>query len=61
MERAQQALTRFLGPVARILVKRAAASARSSAEFWDRLAQHIDQEQDRKAFRATAPNGLGRG
>ena len=47
---AQVELTRFLGPVARVLVKREAASAVTTADLWERLAAHIDGDADRRAF-----------
>ena len=47
---AQQALALVLGPIARILVKRAAAEAASTADLYQRLAQHITDPQERAAF-----------
>jgi serine/threonine-protein kinase len=51
-ERAQTALATYLGPVARVMVKRAAASATSSADFWQRLSAHIEHAADQAAFLA---------
>jgi serine/threonine-protein kinase len=51
-ERAQQALTEYLGPVARVMVKRAAAAATSPADLWQRLSAHIESQADRAAFLA---------
>ena len=48
--RAEQALVRHVGPIARILVKRAAGSAASVDELWQTLAAHIPVEADRQAF-----------
>lgn len=48
--RAEQALVRHVGPIARILVKRAAGSAASVDELWQTLATHIPVEADRQAF-----------
>jgi serine/threonine-protein kinase len=48
--RAEQELVRFVGPIARILVKRAAAGAASVDELWSLLATHIPGEADRQAF-----------
>jgi serine/threonine-protein kinase len=50
LQQAQRELARFLGPVARVLVKREAASAATPADFWQRLSTHIDREADRQAF-----------
>lgn len=48
--RAEQALAEFLGPIARLLVKRTMAQANSPTELWDRLAEQIDAKADRAAF-----------
>jgi eukaryotic-like serine/threonine-protein kinase len=48
--RAEQELVRFVGPIARILVKRASAGAASVDELWSLLATHIPREADRQAF-----------
>ncbi|MGH7153848.1 MAG: serine/threonine-protein kinase [Acetobacteraceae bacterium] len=50
LERAQRELTRHVGPIARVLVKRAAERARSEAELWELLAGHIEQPAERDAF-----------
>ena len=50
--RAEKALTHYLGPVARVLVKRAAAEATSPAAMWERLAAHIEGDADRRTFLA---------
>jgi hypothetical protein len=50
LRRAEQELVRYVGPIARILVKRASDSARSTDEFWQLLAAHIGGEADRQAF-----------
>ena len=52
MERAERELLRYIGPIARILVKRALASANSAEELWQLLATHIERDADRKAFLA---------
>jgi len=54
-ERAQQELARYLGPIARILVRRAMATSRSVEELWDALAAHIERSPDRAAFLARRP------
>ncbi len=48
--RVQTALTHHIGPVARVLVKRAMATAPSAAALWEALAQHIEQPASRAAF-----------
>jgi eukaryotic-like serine/threonine-protein kinase len=50
LEAVQKQLTRYVGPIARVLVKRAAAGAGSAAELWQRLSLHIDREEDRNTF-----------
>ncbi len=56
-EQARQELARYLGPIAKVLVRREAASARSVAALWDRLATHIERPADRTAFLARRPRG----
>jgi serine/threonine-protein kinase len=48
--RAEQELVRHVGPIARVLVKRAADAAGSADEFWQLLAAHIGADADRQAF-----------
>jgi eukaryotic-like serine/threonine-protein kinase len=50
LERAQTELTRYLGPIARVLVRRKAAQSRSIAELWQLLASDIEREDERGAF-----------
>ena len=50
MRRAEQDLVRYVGPIARILVKRASDAAGSPDEFWQLLAAHIGGDADRTAF-----------
>ena len=50
MRRAEQELVRHVGPIARILIKRASGTAASADEFWQLLATHIGTEADRQAF-----------
>jgi serine/threonine-protein kinase len=47
---AEQRLAQYLGPVARVVVKRAAMSARDEAELYLLLAAEIEDAEDRKAF-----------
>ena len=48
--RIQMALTRHVGPVARVLIKRAMAKAPSAPALWDALAQHIEIPAERALF-----------
>jgi serine/threonine-protein kinase len=41
-----------IGPVAGLLVKRAAKQASSSKELYERLAAHIDDPRERRRFAA---------
>jgi eukaryotic-like serine/threonine-protein kinase len=50
LERAQAALTQFVGPIARVLVRRAAANASSVEVLWQALSTHIEQPAERAAF-----------
>ena len=52
IQQAERELARRVGPIARILVKRAQASAATADEFWQSLASHIEREADRRAFLA---------
>ncbi len=47
---AERKLTEYIGPIARILVKRAQQAATSPDDFWQRLAAHIERDADRQAF-----------
>jgi serine/threonine-protein kinase len=50
LERAQQALTQYVGPIARVLVRRAAREASSIEGLWQGLSMHIEQPAERAAF-----------
>jgi serine/threonine-protein kinase len=54
-ERLQTALTRYLGPVARVMIKRALAGTGSVPALWQTLAGHIDDPKDRAEFLRQAP------
>jgi serine/threonine-protein kinase len=56
-ELAQAELSRAVGPIARVLVKRALASSHSTAEFWRTLAGHIENATERAAFMRRQPPG----
>jgi serine/threonine-protein kinase len=49
-ERVERALIRALGPIAKLLVKRALPGAASEAALWEQLATHIERPADREAF-----------
>jgi serine/threonine-protein kinase len=53
VQQGERELTRHLGPIARILVKRAQQAATSPEDFWQRLAAHIERDADRQAFLST--------
>ena len=55
-ERLQHELTRYLGPIARVLVKRALDTAPSADMLWDALARHIEKPADRQAFLRSRPS-----
>ena len=50
LERAQRALTQYVGPIARILVRRAARETSSIDELWQVLSMHIELPSERTAF-----------
>jgi serine/threonine protein kinase len=56
LERAQVALTEFVGPIARVLVRRAAANASSVEALWQALSNHVDSPAERSAFLRRRPN-----
>jgi serine/threonine protein kinase len=49
-ERAERALAEYLGPIARVLVKRALQTVATPAALWANLAEHINQETERAMF-----------
>ena len=55
LEAIQKELTRYIGPVAKVLVKRAAAAAGSRSVLWQRVAESIEKPADRAAFLRAAP------
>jgi serine/threonine-protein kinase len=55
VEAGQKELTRLIGPIASVVVRRAAAKAWSASEFWDALAAHIDAPAERAAFLKAKP------
>jgi class 3 adenylate cyclase len=52
--RAEQMLSRHIGPIARILVRHAAKQATNPRELFERLAAHIEDTKGRQVFMADA-------
>jgi serine/threonine-protein kinase len=50
IERVERALTQALGPIAKLLVKRALPNATTEQALWERLAAHIDRAAERETF-----------
>ena len=50
IERAQTALTIYIGPIARVLARKEAAAADSLDDFHERLSRRIHSPEDRSAF-----------
>jgi TolB-like protein len=52
---AQAELARIIGPIAQVLVKRALSSCATTADLWAKLAEHIEQPDERAAFLRRRP------
>ena len=50
LKRAEERLAEYIGPVAKVVVKRAAARARDEAELYLLLADEIEDKDEKKAF-----------
>lgn len=50
LERVQEALAQYVGPIARVLVRRATADAMSVDALWLSLSNHIESPAERSAF-----------
>lgn len=50
LQQAEARLASFVGPLSKILVKRAAAQTNDRKKFYETLAQELDSAADRKAF-----------
>jgi TIR domain len=61
LERIAARLAEHVGPVARVLVRRAAAGAATLEELSRQLAGEIDSEPARRAFLSGCPGGAARG
>jgi serine/threonine-protein kinase len=55
LEAAQKELARFIGPIASVIVRRAAPKAASASALWDMLAKHIEKPADRAEFLKRRP------
>jgi len=53
--RVERELAVFLGPLARVLVKRAACKTNNPEELYTMLAAHLERESDQKGFLARSP------
>ncbi len=56
----ERQLAAFIGPLARVLVKRAAARTTSVLELYDLLAADLEKDDDRRAFLARRTEVLGK-
>jgi eukaryotic-like serine/threonine-protein kinase len=54
LDRMAQALAPYLGPIAKVMVARAARTARTNEELRDALASHIPSVDERRKFLAAA-------
>jgi serine/threonine-protein kinase len=55
LDRAQAALTEYVGPIARVFVRQAAARVSTVDALWQRLASHIEAPAERAAFLRQRP------
>jgi serine/threonine-protein kinase len=60
LARAEAALAKYIGAVARIVVKRAATKARDSGELYLLIAEEIEDKNERKAFVRRAISASGK-
>jgi serine/threonine protein kinase len=60
LERAERRLSQYLGPVSRVVVKRAALKARDESELYLLLADEIENPAERKAFIRRAISSSGK-
>ncbi|MCP5419143.1 MAG: serine/threonine protein kinase [Gammaproteobacteria bacterium] len=58
LEKVQQQLTAYLGPIAKVLVKKTAPQASSLKDLYDRLAGHIPDAAERAIFLAKSPKSF---
>jgi hypothetical protein len=50
IDRALADLSRYMGPIATLLMRRERAAASGADDLWQRLAKHIDKPADRETF-----------
>lgn len=55
LQRVEQTLSRYIGPIAKIMVKRAAAHCSNGADLWRTAAEAIQDQEQKKRFLAEAP------
>jgi len=55
LETARRSLAAYVGPIAKMMVDRAARKSATAQQLYEALAQQIGDEKDRKSFLATAP------
>jgi len=55
LDRVREALTQFVGPIARVLVRRAAVDASSVEALWHSLSNQIESSTERSAFLRQRP------
>lgn len=55
LERVQEALTQFVGPIARVLVRRTAVDVSSVEALWLSLSNHIESSAERSVFLRQRP------
>jgi eukaryotic-like serine/threonine-protein kinase len=56
LERVEKELAQYLGPIARVLVRRAAAQAHSTRELWHLVSHHIERDDERSNFLRRLPS-----
>jgi len=55
LKEAERRLTAYLGPVAKVLVRRTAGETTDREDFYQRLADELDSPRDREAFLSAVP------
>ena len=55
LARAQAALTEYVGPISRVLVRQAAAQCTTVEALWQRLAGHVELPAERAQFLRRRP------
>jgi serine/threonine-protein kinase len=60
LAKAEAALAKYIGAVAKVVVKRAAAKARDAGELYLLIAEEIEDKDERKAFVRKAISASGK-